>query len=177
MNDPVRLRPVAEADLPILARLQGEPALSGPFQWFGFYRFGGPAALRQRWTENGLIGQERGLLVVARADDPALIGEVSWGSHGLHGGCWTIGCTILPEWRGRGYGASAQRCLARYLFAHTQVQRIEAYTEAGNPAEQRALEKAGFRRESVVRGSLFRAGRWHDLVLFGLLRSDLEQSG
>lgn len=82
MNDPVRLRPVSEADLPILARLQCEPDLGGPFQWFGFYRFGGPAAPRQRWTENGLIGEERGLLVVARADDSALAGVVSWGSHG-----------------------------------------------------------------------------------------------
>lgn len=47
----------------------------------------------------------------------------------------------------------------------------------GRATEQRALEKAGFGRESVVRGSLFRVGGWHDLVLFGLLRGDLEQSG
>jgi hypothetical protein len=42
VNDPVRLRPVAEAGLPVLARLQYERDLGGPFQWFGFNWFGGP---------------------------------------------------------------------------------------------------------------------------------------
>ncbi|WP_220447863.1 GNAT family N-acetyltransferase [Nonomuraea diastatica] len=41
-------------------------------------------------------------------------------------------------------------------------------------AEQRALEKAGFTREGVLRGSGFRAGRWHDSVLYSMIRADLE---
>ena len=40
-------------------------------------------------------------------------------------------------------------------------------------AEQRALEKAGFTREGVVRGSTFRQGRWHDQVLSSVLRDDV----
>jgi hypothetical protein len=39
------------------------------------------------------------------------------------------------------HGTRAQRMLAEYLFAHTQVNRIVAETEVGNVAEQRALEK------------------------------------
>jgi RimJ/RimL family protein N-acetyltransferase len=50
--------------------------------------------------------------------------------------------------------------------------RVEASTDIENAAEARALEKAGFRREGVVRGAQFRAGAYHDLVLFGKLRSD-----
>jgi hypothetical protein len=34
----------------------------------------------------------------------------------------------------------AQRMLAEYLFAHTQVNRIVAETEVGNLAERRSLE-------------------------------------
>ncbi|MFB9895158.1 GNAT family N-acetyltransferase [Planobispora takensis] len=40
-------------------------------------------------------------------------------------------------------------------------------------AEQRALKKAGFTREGVLRGAGFRAGEWHDGVLYSFLRSDL----
>jgi hypothetical protein len=47
---------------------------------------------------------------------------------------------LAAEFRGRGYGSQAQQLLVRYLFAHTQVNRVEAITEAGNVAEQRALE-------------------------------------
>jgi RimJ/RimL family protein N-acetyltransferase len=41
-----------------------------------------------------------------------------------------------------------------------------------NVAEQRALEKAGFTREGVNRQAQFRAGAYHDLVLYARLRSD-----
>jgi hypothetical protein len=47
---------------------------------------------------------------------------------------------------GRGYGSAAQRLLVRYLFAHTQVNRVDAITDITNVGEQRALEKAGFTR-------------------------------
>jgi RimJ/RimL family protein N-acetyltransferase len=35
-----------------------------------------------------------------------------------------------------------------------------------------SLEKAGFRREGVARGSQFRAGSFHDLVTYARLRDD-----
>jgi RimJ/RimL family protein N-acetyltransferase len=53
------------------------------------------------------------------------------------------------------------------------VNRIQAETEITNIAEQRALEKAGFTREGVARGAAFRAGQWHDNVLYGVLRAEV----
>ena len=85
---------------------------------------------------------------------------------------WEIGIALLPQARGRGYGTQAQRLLAQYLFAHTTVHRIWAGTEVGNIAEQRALEKAGFAREGVVRGAGWRDGTWRDGVIYSLLRTD-----
>jgi RimJ/RimL family protein N-acetyltransferase len=69
--------------------------------------------------------------------------------------------------RGHSYGSEARRLLAEYLFAHTQVNRIEAETEVGNIAGRRALEKAGFAFEGTVRGSCFpgRPVAGHGLVL------------
>jgi RimJ/RimL family protein N-acetyltransferase len=60
----------------------------------------------------------------------------------------------------------------RYLFAHTTAHRIWAATEAGNVPEQRALEKAGFTREGVLRGVGWRDGAWRDGVTFSVLRTD-----
>jgi RimJ/RimL family protein N-acetyltransferase len=91
--------------------------------------------------------------------------------------CWAIGIGLAAEFRGRGYGSEAQRRLVRYLFAHTQVNRIEATTEITNVGEQRALEKAGFTREGVLRGATFRAGRWHDQVVYSVLRDEVEGLG
>ncbi|MEU8301669.1 GNAT family protein [Micromonospora sp. NPDC048909] len=65
-----------------------------------------------------------------------------------------------------------QALICDYLFAHSPAQRIQAGTHPENVAEQRSLEKAGFRLEGVVRACEFRAGRWHDGHLYSRLRDD-----
>jgi RimJ/RimL family protein N-acetyltransferase len=163
------LRPAAEADLAILERLTQDPGATGEFAWLGWHKL---TRYRQRWAENRLISDDTGILMVARGADR--LGFVSWHKVPSTPGCyyWNIGIALLPEARGKGHGTQAQRMLARYLFAHTTVQRIEAATEAGNVAEQRALEKAGFTREGVHRCVGWRDGAYRDGVWYSMLRTD-----
>jgi RimJ/RimL family protein N-acetyltransferase len=108
------------------------------------------------------------------AADDERAGFVSYRSV-LYGGsapCWEIGIALLPEWRGRGVGWQAQAMLCDYLFAHTPAQRIQAGTHPENVAEQKALAKAGFQLEGVIRACEFRAGRWRDGLLYSRLRDD-----
>ena len=83
-----------------------------------------------------------------------------------------LGIDLQPEGRGQGLGTEAQRILADWLFETTPVNRVEASTDVDNIAEARALEKAGFTREGINRGAQFRAGAYHDLVMFSRLRDD-----
>ncbi|XTZ16758.1 GNAT family N-acetyltransferase [Micromonospora echinospora] len=94
------------------------------------------------------------------------------GSYGGSARHWEIGIALLPEWRGRGVGWRAQAMLCDYLFSHTPVQRVQAGTQPENVAEQRALTRAGFQFEGVVRSCEFRAGRWRDGYLYSRLRDD-----
>jgi RimJ/RimL family protein N-acetyltransferase len=168
-DEAVVLRPVREGDLPLLERFLLEPETAGPFQWYGWTD---PGRFRRRFAENGLLGEDGGLLMVEADGEP--LGLVAWRkivvSPSTH--CWNMGAQLLPEGRGRGIGTRAQLQLVRHLFAHTPVMRIEADTEAENIAEQRALEKAGFTREGVRRGIVFRDGKWRDGVAYGVLRHD-----
>jgi RimJ/RimL family protein N-acetyltransferase len=105
-----------------------------------------------------------------------LLGGVSWHAvdYGgtLSSSAWNIGIGLLPEARGRGVGTLAQRMLVEYLLETTELDRIEASTDVENIAEQRALEKAGFRREGVLRGAQMRGGIRRDLAHYGLVRGD-----
>ena len=169
MDDEVTLLPLAEADLVILERLTQDPAATGEFAWFGWHRL---AQYRQSWADNRLISDDDGILVVVRGEDR--LGIVSWRKVPSTPACyyWNIGIALLPEARGKGYGTQAHRALARYLFAHTTVHRIEGITEAENLAEQRVIEKAGFTREGLMRGVFWRDGAYRDGVLYSLLRTD-----
>jgi hypothetical protein len=62
--------------------------------------------------------------------------------------------------------------LAPYLFATTAGNRLRAITDVESIAEQKALERAGFRREGIMRGLAFDRGRWQGGVLYARLRDD-----
>jgi RimJ/RimL family protein N-acetyltransferase len=167
------LRPATEDDLAMLDRFLTDPHATGAFQWYGFRD---PARWRRAWAENGLLSDDGGQLIVALGDES--IGFVAWRQirTSPHSHCWNVGINLLPEARGHGYGTEAQRQLVAYLFAHTPVQRIEAGTDGDNIAEQRALEKAGFTREGVMRAHSFRSGMWRDTVLYSILRVEADPS-
>jgi RimJ/RimL family protein N-acetyltransferase len=164
----VILRPIQEADLDDLCRYSTDPEAAGEFEWTGF---NDPKAMRRRWEEDGWLGAEHGRLAVMSAD--SLAGDVSYKDRspgGSKAAIYEIGIALFPEHRGRGVGTTAQRLLVQHLFDTMPAHRIEAYTEVENLAEQRALEKAGFEREGVLRGTIFRAGKWRDSIVYALLR-------
>ena len=124
--------------------------------------------------KDGLLGDDSGQLAVALLDD-TLAGIVAWRSIETGGpdrGCLEIGALLFPEHRGRGLGTAAQGLLVECLFATTLANRLQAITNVENLAEQRALERIGFRREGVMRGLAFDGGRWHDGALYARLRYD-----
>jgi RimJ/RimL family protein N-acetyltransferase len=170
MGDHVALRPAGEDDLPVLEGLTWDPETAGEFAQFGWFD---PGLWRRRWAADEMIGAGGGVLMVVTGEETC--GFVNWRRQPCTPAAyyWEIGIALLPQARGRGYGTEAQRLLARYLFAHTPANRVEARTEPGNVAEQRALEKAGFTREGMVRGCGWRDGAWRDGVIYGLIRADL----
>jgi RimJ/RimL family protein N-acetyltransferase len=172
----VHIRPIVEADLALLESLYADPDEASQYGFFGYRSLGW---LRRGFAEKGLISEDHGRLAVAlgAASEPGeFIGEVSWqkAQTGPTSFGWSIGIGLLAKARGQGYGTRAQRLLAEYLFAHTQVNRVAAETEVDNVAEQRSLEKAGFTREGILRGSCFRDGRWRDMASYSIVRADVD---
>lgn len=124
-----------------------------------------------------MVSREAGQLVVERLEDGAVLGDVSWHQQGYgptaESRVPNIGISLVPEARGRGYGVESQRLLAELLFELYDVVRVEASTDVENVAEQRALDKAGFTREGVLRQAQHRAGAHHDMLVYSVLRSEL----
>ena len=173
MCDKVELRPVVESDLDAFDAAFQNRSGASEYQWFGFTPTQGQReALRTRGL---LAGSDNMLAVVADGD---LAGRVEWlerrwGRRDTSL-CWEIAIGILPVLRGKGIGTRAQRELVSYLFAHTRVERIQATTDPENTAELTCLRKIGFVEEGTVRRAQWRGGRWHDQVLFSVLRDEFD---
>lgn len=166
----MRLRPVRLEDLAVLADNENPDA--NPWNFFGFRASN---RLQRGFDADGFVSDDDGKLAV-ESEDGTLLGDVGWHAfqHGPSSACraLNIGIALLPGHRGQGYGSAAQAALASYLFANTLIERLEAGTDVENVAEQRALDKAGFHREGVLRHAQFRAASWHDVVQYSRLRGD-----
>jgi RimJ/RimL family protein N-acetyltransferase len=131
---------------------------------------------REALAEGPLRNERNGIPIIERIADNRPTGTVGWHRVGYgptaRSDAWRIGIELRPEARGQGHGTDAQRLLAVYLFETTEVNRVEAQTDVDNVAEQHALEKAGYRREGIARGAQHRAGSYHDLMTYAILRDD-----
>lgn len=169
----VRLRDVTLEDADLLDRWAADPLVIGEFNDFGLER---SPVDRDALAKGPYRNERNGQLIVDRLDTDEPVGSVSWHKERYgpneRSDAWNIGISLIPEARGNGFGPEAQRLLADYLFATTSVDRVEASTDVDNAAEQRALAKAGFTREGVLRGAQFRRGARHDLVNYARLRTD-----
>ncbi len=144
----------------------------------GFNDFGIPhdPINREAIAKGPLRSERNGLLIVEVVADGRPIGTVSWHRE-MYGpnpesGVLNFGIELLPDARGQGYGTEAQALLVDLLFETTSVHRVEASTDVENVAEQRSLEKAGLTRDGILRKVQFRAGAYHDLIVYSRLRDD-----
>ena len=76
----------------------------------------------------------------------------------------------------RGYATEAAHAMVNAGFAQLRLERIYAMCEAGHAASGRVLEKAGLRRIRTIAGERRAQGRWWDMELFELHRSEWKTS-
>lgn len=118
---------------------------------------------------------EHWLIVLGRENAATVVGSLSAQPvyYGPTAGsrAANIGISVLEEHRNRGIGAEAQRLLAEELHARGVV-RVEASTDVRNVPEQRALARAGFVREGVLRRAQARRDGVHDLEVWSHLAGD-----
>jgi RimJ/RimL family protein N-acetyltransferase len=91
------------------------------------------------------------------------------------GDLWEIGFALIPSERGKGYGTEAVTIFVDYLFLSRDLVRIQAMTDLRNTPSQRILETVGFKREGIVRKSMFIHGEWKDLQLYSILREEWKE--
>ena len=141
----------------------------------------------QRWSKSQYMGEHQDTLTIPKVKlekvmledtlffivekkDGAKIGHINGWRHGRI--CVEIGFALVPSERGKGYGTEAIQMMVDHLFLKREIVRIQAPTATGNIASQKALEKAGFSKEGVMRKSLYVKGEYKDQYLYSILREE-----
>ena len=161
----VNLRVVEREDLPVLAEWSNNPEYLGEFVWL-------PQQSRTEWEKryDGLTPDTKWFFVEKK--DGTKIGTMF---HWLIGNLLEISCILAPNERGKGYGTEATRLIVDYLFLSKDITRIQAHTDARNLVSQTVLQKVGFKKEGIIRKSVFAKGEWRDRALFSILREEWKE--
>lgn len=110
--------------------------------------------------------------LVIRTKDGERIGAVSYQRSGRIGGFTVGGAIGSPElWR-RGYGAEAVVLLVDYLFHQLDAHRVQVTTAGYNKGVIRLMTKTPFVVEGILRDHCYLDGRYHDAIVWGLLRDE-----
>ncbi len=76
-----------------------------------------------------------------------------------------------PYWN-RGYCTEAAQAVIQYGFNEHNLNRIQAQHFTINPASGRVMQKIGMQYEGTLRQSLFCRDQFHDVAVYGILRSE-----
>jgi ribosomal-protein-alanine N-acetyltransferase len=129
-------------------------------------------AFIKRASEHLARGSSVALAIVDGSTDQA-VGSVTlhvWGPR--H---WNIGYWVAAAQRTKGLATEAVTKLSRWAFAaNPLLARLSLYTMPGNQPSQKVAERAGFRREGLLRRWGEVNGEQLDWVMFSLIREDLE---
>jgi RimJ/RimL family protein N-acetyltransferase len=157
-------------DVPAIAQACRDPEIA---RWIPFV----PVPYTQRdaaeYVEACLAaGGGRYPLAMTAADDDRLLGSIDLRVNAMRTG--HIGYWVAADARGRGVCTRALRVLSRWGLGELRLGRLELITDPDNVASQRVAEKAGYRREAVLRSHLlYRDGTRRDSVMFSLLPGEL----
>lgn len=121
-----------------------------------------------QWVEAGdryhfLILNPAGAIV-----GESVLNEIDWQARSAN---FRIGL-FHPGDRGKGVGTWAVETTRDFAFGELGLHRLELDVFSFNPRAERAYEKAGFRREGVLRDALWDGKTYADDILMAMLEEE-----
>jgi RimJ/RimL family protein N-acetyltransferase len=162
-DDELLLREPTEEDVPALTHALQDPEIP---RWT---RVPSPYTEDDARAWLASTGEDRFLIVDRETGE--LLGGV--GLRDPEDGVAEVGYWVKREARGRGVAPRAVRLVSEWGLRERGLARISLMTEPENTASQRVAEKAGYRREGLLRAWMELKGERRDFIMFSLVPEDL----
>lgn len=160
----IALRPFEEGDVPAIVAACQDPDIP---RWTSV-----PSPYTEEDARRFVAGlEDHHAFAVVDTETDELLGSVGFWleDHDRAGfGYWTA-----KKARGRGVASRALRLLSRWVVREQGPARLQLMVEPENAASIRVAEKAGFRREGLLRSYLDVKGTRRDVYLYALLPEDI----
>jgi RimJ/RimL family protein N-acetyltransferase len=171
----VHLRSLVKSDRPLLDRWAGDPDLDylAGSELLRAYRRAGD---RLGFIEDCLTDPGQAVMIIVSADgrsEPLGMGRL-FNIHRREGFAFLEMLIAERQAVGRGFGVEAGKLICAWGLDVLGLERIEAKVYDYNTLSINALKRNGFRLEGVLRRAGFQDGQRCDMLVFGILREELE---
>ena len=171
----IRLRAVEQSDLDIFCRWINDPEITENL----LLVYPMSQVEEARWYENMLQQPPSNHVMVIdiqtekQPDSWQAIGNCGFMNFDWRNRSAEIGIMIgeKDQWN-KGYGTEAMRLMCDYGFNTLNLHRIFLRVFEGNERGKQAYKKAGFIHEGTMRQAHFRDGRYWDVDLMSILKTD-----
>ncbi|GAA1422155.1 GNAT family N-acetyltransferase [Catellatospora coxensis] len=168
---PFLLRPFRTGDLPVIQEAAADPYIPVISSVPVPYSAADGLAFVQRQHDRAREGVGYSLAIADRAGDRA-VGQIGLWLTELAEGRAATGYWIAPSGRGRGAAVHALAAVARWALTDLAVPRVHLHVEPWNTASIRTAERAGFRREGLLRSWMELGGERRDMLLYARVAAD-----
>ncbi|MDZ7331684.1 MAG: GNAT family N-acetyltransferase [candidate division KSB1 bacterium] len=165
----IYLRPVEPEDAAFLARGENHPAVREAL----FLAFPVSMGTELEKIEQFIKSKEAIVLIIVDQQTNQPVGQTAFFRIDFVSRAAVFYLAILdPSHWSKGYGSEATQLMVDYAFETLNLNRIQLHVCAENTPAIRIYERAGFKKEGVLRQAMFRNGAYVDFWVMGILRSD-----
>jgi RimJ/RimL family protein N-acetyltransferase len=174
-GDGIRLRAPEQSDLENFVRWLNDPEVIAGLQIYT------PLSVQeeQAWFENMLMNHPAEHPMVIEVEQDGVWRPV--GNCGVHRIDWRIRSAELGIFIGeksfwnQGIGTQVMKLLLQHGFNTLNLNRIALDVYGSNPRAIRTYEKAGFVLEGCKRQAAYRNGKYSDVLIMSVLRSEWQE--
>ncbi|MBP3646031.1 MAG: GNAT family N-acetyltransferase [Clostridia bacterium] len=113
-----------------------------------------------------------GTFAIALRDSGKMIGTIGFMWVQTDNRSAEVGYSLSRSYWNQGYMSEALTAIVEFGFTKLGLNRIEAQHESDNPASGRVMVHAGMRHEGTLRQRIYNKGRYADVDLYAIVRSD-----
>ena len=124
----------------------------------------------QRQYRNG----EPGTFVIELNAERRVIGTIGLMWIQKENNAAEVGYSLSRTYWNRGLMSEALGAMLGYCFEALHLNRVEAQHETDNPASGAVMRHVGMRREGLLRQRIYNKGRFTDVELYAILRTDYQ---
>lgn len=165
----ILLRPIEKKDIFLIKSWRNDPSVNENIFSYQFIN----DLQQELWFENYCSNPNEESFIIALKETQDAIGIIGLSRIDFKNQNAVLNTMIGEKsfWN-KGYATEALHLLLAYAFNEMNLNRITSYIYRSNKASIRKNEKNGFIIEGTLRQMNFTGGKFHDVIVMGLLRAD-----